>query len=57
MTLIAVLLGHARLATSERYYNMATTLEAASSYQHLLEALVARWRAGGGLLDGTSRDR
>ena len=36
MTLIAALLGHARLATSERYYNMATTTEAARNYQRQL---------------------
>ena len=36
MTLIAALLGHARLATSERYYNLAATTEAARNYQRQL---------------------
>lgn len=54
---IAALLGHARIGTSERHYNMATAMESASNYQRLLEALVARCRAGGGLLDGNSCDR
>lgn len=37
--LIAALLGHARLATGERYYNMAGSIEAARRYQHRLQAL------------------
>jgi integrase len=37
VALIAALLGHARLATSERFYNMATSLDAARSYQAALE--------------------
>ena len=42
VTLIAALLGHARLATSERYYNMATTLEAAASYHRQLVEFYSR---------------
>ena len=34
--LLAALLGHSILATSERYYNMATTTEAARNYQYQL---------------------
>jgi integrase len=38
--LLAALLGHAQLATGERYYNMAGSLEAARSYQDRLRAMM-----------------
>lgn len=37
--LITALLGHSTLATAERYYNMATSLEAAGNYQQQLMGL------------------
>jgi site-specific recombinase XerD len=40
--LVAALLGHRSLAASERYYNLATSLEAAGSYQRQLRALHQR---------------
>jgi integrase/recombinase XerD len=40
--LVAALLGHRTLAASERYYNLATSLEAAGSYQRQLRALHQR---------------
>jgi hypothetical protein len=36
---LAALLGHARLATGERYYNLAGSLEAARSCQDRLQVL------------------
>jgi site-specific recombinase XerD len=40
VAMIAALLGHAQLSTSERFYNMATSLEAARNYQAALKRLV-----------------
>ena len=44
--LIAALLGHGRDAVSERYYNLASSLEVGRSYQDGVLALHARLRAG-----------
>ena len=43
--LVAALLGHGRIGVSERYYNLATSLEAGRAYQQGLQALQARLRA------------
>ena len=40
--LVAALLGHGRLSVSERYYNLATSLEAGTAYQQGLQVLHAR---------------
>ena len=43
--LVAALLGHSRAGVSERYYNLASALEAGKAYQQGLLALHARLRA------------
>ena len=43
--LVTALLGHGRIGVSERYYNLATSLEAGRAYQQGLQALLARLRA------------
>ena len=44
--LVAALLGHGRAAVSERYYNLASSMEAGRAYQDGIFALHARLRAG-----------
>jgi integrase len=45
--LVAALLGHSRTGVGERYYNLATALEAGRAYQQGLLALHAKLRADG----------